>query len=112
MTRNQFLEQVKRLLEDAFGERLKGVVLYGSEARGEAKEDSDIDFLVLLKGPVNFGQDLRAIIHVLYPLQLEIIDSNEFGDNRSISARPVDALVYKAGEFALYRNAKREGVFL
>jgi len=30
------LKQIKTLLEAAFGSRLRGVVLYGSEARGEA----------------------------------------------------------------------------
>jgi len=36
-----------------YGERLKGVYLYGSYARGEATEDSDIDVAVVLDGPLN-----------------------------------------------------------
>jgi predicted nucleotidyltransferase len=100
--RLSLLRRVKALLENAFGDRLRGVVLYGSEARGEATPDSDIDILVLLIGPVALGRDLRTIIHVLYPLQLEV--------ERPIHAVPVDIAVYEAGEFALYRNAKREGI--
>jgi len=96
------LKRIKAALAVTFGSRFRGVVLYGSEARGEAASDSDIDVLVLLTGPVTLGQDLRAIIHTLYPLQLEI--------GRSIDALPVDIAVYEAGEFALYRNAKREGI--
>jgi len=53
MERERLLREVKARLAAAFGERLKGVILYGSEARGAAEPDSDIDFLVLLDGPVD-----------------------------------------------------------
>jgi len=36
---------------DAFGERLHRLILYGSHARGDATEDSDIDLLVVLNEP-------------------------------------------------------------
>ena len=58
MDRNALLQQIKARLQPAFGDRLCGVVLYGSEARGEARADSDIDVLLLLKGPVFVGRDL------------------------------------------------------
>ena len=102
MDRERLLERVKTSLRDTFGERLQGVVLYGSEARGQAASDSDIDVLVLLLGPVVLGQDLRTIIEVLYPLQLEV--------ERPIHALPVDIQLYEAGEFALFRNAQHEGM--
>jgi len=35
-------------LREAFGERLRDVRLFGSYARGEATEDSDVDVLVLV----------------------------------------------------------------
>ena len=50
MDRDELLAAIKTPLAEAFGERLKGVVLYGSEARGDSEPDSDIDVLVLLKG--------------------------------------------------------------
>jgi predicted nucleotidyltransferase len=96
------LKHIRAALEEAFGERLKGIVLYGSEARGEATPESDIDLLVLLTGPIALGRDLRTSIDALYPLQLDI--------ERPIHAMPVDINVYEAGEFALYQNAKREGI--
>lgn len=96
------LARIKTRLQDVYGDRLRGIVLYGSEVRDEATLESDIDILVLLTGPVALGKDLRTIIHALYPLQLE--------SERLIDATPVDIDVYEAGEFALYRNAKREGV--
>jgi predicted nucleotidyltransferase len=65
MDQLSLLKRIKTSLEATFGDRLRGVVLYGSEARGEATPDSDIDILVLLTGPVALGQDLRTIIHAL-----------------------------------------------
>lgn len=97
-------QRIKALLKEAFADRLRGVVLYGSEARGEATPESDIDILVLLTGPIALGRDLRTIIHAPYPLQLE--------SERVIDATPVDVDVYEAGEFAWYRNAKRDGLFV
>ena len=102
MDRNELLSRLKAPLAEAFGDRLRGVILYGSEARGEAAPDSDIDVLVLLEALVKYGQDLRTCIHALYPLVLEL--------ERPIDAIPVDMAVYEAQEFPLYRNAKREGV--
>ncbi len=102
MDREQLLRRIKAALRTAHGERLRGVVLYGSEARGEATGDSDIDLLVLLQGPVELGRDIRANIDALYPLVLEV--------DRPIHARPVDAEAYEAGLFPLFRNVKREGI--
>lgn len=102
MNRDQLLARIKAILADTYGDRLRGVVLYGSEARGESDPDSDIDLLVLLDAPVDFGKELRTCIHVLYPLVLEL--------ERPIHATPVDISVYEAQEFPLYRNAKGEGI--
>ncbi|HUU91971.1 MAG TPA: nucleotidyltransferase domain-containing protein [Phycisphaerae bacterium] len=102
MTTKQLLTQIKGRLEAAHGERLRGVVLYGSEARGQAHEDSDIDLLVLLADPVNYGRDLEANLEALYPLALEL--------GRRISAKPVSATEYETADCPLYRQAHREGI--
>lgn len=96
------LSRVKTLLLTVYGARLQGVLLYGSLARGEAVRSSDVDVLVLLSGPISLAQDLRTIIHALYPLQLEI--------GHPIHAMPVDITHFEAGAFAWFRNAKREGI--
>ena len=56
MTREEVLALVREFrdhLVGVYGDRLKGVYLYGSHARGEATEDSDIDVAVVLGGPLN-----------------------------------------------------------
>ncbi len=98
----ELLDAIKHRLKKAHGPRLRGVVLYGSEARREARTDSDVDVLVLLEGPIDYGADLRTNIAALYDLVLTL--------ERPISAKPVDAAVYEAAEYPLYRRARAEGL--
>ncbi len=55
-------------------------------------------------GPVWLGRDLDTIVEALYPVQLEI--------DAPIHATPVSAETFEAGEWGVYRSARREGVFL
>lgn len=107
-TRRMDVEMLRReirpRLEEAFGERLRGIVLFGSRARGDAAEDSDIDLLVLLDDPVSAGGDIETIVEAIYPLQLQI--------DVPIHALPAHATSFERGDFALYRDAKAEGVRL
>jgi len=48
MDQRSVILDIKRKLSDAFGTRLKGVVLFGFLARDELTPDSDIDILMLL----------------------------------------------------------------
>ncbi|MFW6163550.1 MAG: nucleotidyltransferase domain-containing protein [Planctomycetota bacterium] len=59
-TRQEVFDLVRELrdgLHELYGERLKGVYLYGSYARGEGDADSDIDVAVVLSGPVDRARE-------------------------------------------------------
>ena len=98
----QIVQKCKEVLSRTYGSRLKGVILYGSVARGEAGLASDIDLLVLLSAPFDYFAELRQIVDLLYPIQLE--------SEQLISAKPALASDYEVGTLSLYRNARREGV--
>jgi len=103
-TVNEVVKKCKMALESHYGAQLKGVILYGSTARNQADSMSDIDLLVLLSQPFDYFSELRQVIDVLYPIQLE--------SEQLISARPVSLEEFERGSIQLYRNAKREGIFV
>ncbi len=99
----ELMGEMRARLRAEFGARLKGIVLFGSQARGDAGPLSDIDVLVLLEGPIRFSADLARISDRLYPLTLE-------NPEHPIHAMPIDFAEYAAGKCELYRRAAREGI--
>jgi len=71
-------------------------------ARAEGNNFSDIDLLVLLNKPFNYFQELRNIVELLYPIQLE--------SEVLISAKPAAKDEFESGSILLYRLARREGL--
>jgi uncharacterized protein len=104
MTVTETLKRCKTALESYYGSQFKGLILYGSMARNQASSASDIDLLVLLNQPFDYFPELRRIIELLYPIQLEF--------DRLISAKPAPLDDFEHGSIQLYRNAKKEALFL
>ena len=50
---NNIIKEFKVEVRELYGRRLKNVILYGSYARGEATDDSDIDMAVVLEGDIS-----------------------------------------------------------
>jgi predicted nucleotidyltransferase len=101
---HEIVRRCKRILENHYGSQLKGLILYGSVVRNQAGPASDIDLLVLLGGPFDHSCELRQIVDLLYPIQLE--------SQRHISAKPAAIEEFEGGSIQLYRNARREGLAL
>lgn len=55
------LLELKQALVQMYGERLEGIYLYGSYARGDFTQDSDVDVLVVLRGTVKPGAEITNI---------------------------------------------------
>ncbi|MDN5931563.1 MAG: nucleotidyltransferase domain-containing protein [Pseudonocardia sp.] len=53
-------------LAELYGDRLRQVLIFGSRARGDHTEESDLDLLVVLADPVQPWQELRSMREVLW----------------------------------------------
>jgi hypothetical protein len=53
------LKKLKKGLLQIYGDQVAGIMLYGSRARGDARSDSDIDILIVLKDDFNYSEMLR-----------------------------------------------------
>jgi len=51
-------------LREIYGPRLKRLILFGSQARGEAGPKSDVDLLVVLEGPITSIEEAKRTSRV------------------------------------------------
>ena len=65
------LAEFRRGLEVIYGDRMVRLVLFGSQARGDAFADSDIDVLVVLRGLVKSGEEISRCGEFLAAVCLE-----------------------------------------
>lgn len=98
---SRIIEECKAALKKLYGDRFEGLVLYGSMARGDYGEESDIDLLVLLKGEVRAASEINPIDNALSAIQLT--------SDRLISVHAVSANDYRDGRWSFLRVAAREG---
>lgn len=69
MTRLIIIEKVKQVVHKIAPDAK--IILYGSEARGEASSDSDIDILILLDRDTISYKEKTEITDHLYDVELE-----------------------------------------
>lgn len=96
------VQQLKNALEAMYGARLRRVVVFGSQARGDAELSSDIDLLVVLEGPVQPGAEIARTGEIVAELSLQA------GAVISCLFMDEDRYLHRAGP--LLRNIRREGV--
>ena len=96
--------ELRQYLEKLYGDRLLQMVVFGSQARGDAVEGSDIDILVILKGSVNPGKEIARTGATTAALSLKY--------NAVISCTFVSVDRYETERSPLLINVRREGVAL
>jgi len=98
------VREFRRAVEQAYGERLRAMALYGSLARGEWTPDSDIDVLVLLDN----GLDIRAERDRVWRLAWEL--NHRHDTLLAPLVLPEDE--YRRGAAPIFLNIRREGIFI
>ena len=96
------IAELRARLNELYGERLAHLVLFGSQARGDAVAGSDIDVLIVLKGPVSPGKEIARTSGITSSLSLlhDIVISCTF----------VSLDRYETEKSPLILNIHREGV--
>ena len=104
MRRTHIVKQIQEAVHSA--EPSATIILYGSEARGDARADSDIDLLILLPDDKVLPEREHAIVSKLYEIELQsgvvissIVMPRKQWDNPTLIT-------------PFYQNVKREGIVL
>jgi len=99
------IQALKKELINRFGSGVE-LRIFGSVARGDYHEQSDVDILVILPGPVNNAVE-EQVFDMAYDIELEyglvmgtIVYSKEFWYSDRAAVMP------------LYKNIQREGLFV
>jgi len=99
--RREAVEEFVRRALSRYGDRIESIILFGSVARGEAKEDSDIDILVVTK-----KEDFRLrrmLIEIAFDILLDT------GENISVKALSKDEFE-RHKNFSFLRSVISEGI--
>ncbi|MCX6843181.1 MAG: nucleotidyltransferase domain-containing protein [candidate division WOR-3 bacterium] len=96
------LRELRRRLEALYGDRLVKVVLFGSQARGDANSDSDVDVAIVLKDDVDPNVEIDRVVPITAQLSLE--------NDVLISCVYVSAARYTSDRSLLFLNLRSEGI--
>lgn len=96
---------LKKQLKEIYRDKLINIILFGSYAKGTAKEDSDIDVLILLKErDINIGNEIERTSKVTFNLSLK--------HDKIISRLFMSENYFNTYDSALIRNIQQEGIII
>jgi len=100
----EILKEFRAEIEKLYGKRLKNLLIYGSQARGDNTEESDVDVLVVLKGEVIPGKEIDKMIDIITEMNLKY--------NILLSVYPISDKDYSTVNSPLLMNIRKEGVLI
>ena len=103
---NPILVKFRAALDEMYGARLERVVLFGSQARGDANPDSDYDVAVFLNGNEKTF-DRWTELGKLAELRVKFLDET----GAFFDAKPYPAAEYQERSLLMH-EIRREGIVL
>jgi len=97
------LVRFRAAVDEIYGNRLERVVLFGSRARGDAREDSDYDVAIFLKSLPDKWAELDRLAN----LRVRFLDET----GAFFDAKPYPATAYRERS-PLMHEIRREGIDL
>lgn len=104
---NEILKKYVDEIHKLYGSRLKTVILYGSYARGDFDQDSDIDIMILVDLE---DQEIREKGHLLSDITFDYNFDNDLAIMPVV--KNLDHFNKWLRAYPFYYNIKREGVEL
>ena len=98
-----FSEEVRKIL----GKSLRKIILYGSYARGDYTENSDIDLMILT---TLTDKEIERIEEKINDLAFDFL--MDYGVDISVVIKNEAQFNYWLGALPFYNNVQREGVVL
>jgi len=98
----QLVRRIKNYLIERYGEKIRDVILYGSYARGQFTENSDIDILVLVDDTLNPFEVRENISDLLLDI---LLDEEEL-----VSVIVLPESFFENYNYPFMINVKKEGV--
>ena len=96
------LKTLEQYLQAEYKDRLGQVILFGSHARQEATDNSDVDILIVLNDPVDASTEIRRTSAFMAQLCLD--------HNLLISRFFLPKSRYDTEDSPLLRNIRNEGI--
>ena len=103
MNSNVF-QELKQSLTELYQEKLVKIILYGSQAKGTATTDSDVDILVVLKDEVSAFDEILRMAEITTDIGLKY--------NELISILPIAESHFLSQSTPLLKNIKAQGLIL
>jgi predicted nucleotidyltransferase len=100
----EIIEFITNWFNTHYSEQVVKIILYGSQARGEAKPDSDIDLLIVMKYAFNYSDEIEKTSEVIQELSLKY--------DTVISRAFVSEQRFNQEKSPFILNVHREGIVL
>lgn len=101
---SRLLEELKARLAEVYRDRLRGVILYGSYAKGTARKDSDLDVAMILEEAEGAWPEIDRTGPLVAALSLKY--------GVTVSLLPVHLADWDQSRTLLARTLHREGVLV